>query len=152
MDETEQQPVDTREFPSSWRLTFRYDEGGVIELADRKDLPMIAPGSPGPTASGEEYSGTWVQLQDQQGRVLFERVLHDPFRTMLEVHYPPGRQSKVVPGPRQPGEFEVLVPAMPNAATVVVWSSELDPERRNEAAQEVGRFDLGGATQGRMGR
>jgi hypothetical protein len=149
--ETEQQPVDTRRFPSSWRLTFRYDEGGVVELADRKDLPMIAPGSPGPTASGGEYSGTWVELQDQQGRVLFERVLHDPFRTMVEVHYPPGRKSKVVPGPRQPGEFEVLVPAMPDAATVVVWSSELDPERRNEAAQEVGRFDLGGATQGRMG-
>jgi hypothetical protein len=152
VDETEQQPVDTRRFPSSWRLTFRYDEGGVIELADRKDLPMIAPGSPGPMPSGGEYSGSWVELQDQQGRVLFERVLHDPFRTMVEVHYPPGRKSKVVPGPRQAGEFEVLVPAMPDATTVVVWSSELDAERRNEAAREVGRFDLGEATRGGTAR
>jgi hypothetical protein len=148
VDETEQQPVDTRRFPSSWRLTFRYNEDGAVELADRKDLPMIAPGSPGPTASGGEFSGSWVELQDRQGRVLFERVLHNPFRTMVEVHHPPGRRSQAVPGPLQPGEFEVLLPAMPDAAAVVVWSSELDAGRRNEAAREVGRFNLGSATRG----
>jgi hypothetical protein len=145
------EPVDTRRFPSSWRLTFRYDEDGVVELADRVELPMIAPGSPGPMPSGGEYSGTWVELRDRQGRVLFDRVLHDPFRTMLEVHHPPGRRSQVVPGPRQPGEFEVLVPAMAEATTVVVWSSPLQAERRNEAAREVGRFELGGGPQGGSG-
>lgn len=148
MDETEPQPVDTRRFPSSWRLTFRYDQDGTVELAGRKDLPMIAPGGPGPTASGGEFSGSWVQLQDRQGQVLFERVLHDPFRTMLEVHQPPDRRSQAVAGQLRPGEFEVLVPAMPEATTVVVWSSELDAGRRNQAARQVGHFDLGSATRG----
>jgi hypothetical protein len=133
-------------------LTFRYDQDGAVELARRQELPMVAPGSPGPITSGGEYSGSWVELQDRQGRVLFERVLHDPFRSMVEVHYPPGRKSKVVPGPRQAGEFEVLLPAIPEATTVVVWSSELDAERHNEAAREVGRFDLGEVTRGGMGR
>jgi hypothetical protein len=152
MGETfEREPADTRRFPSSWRLTFRYDQGGAVELARRQELPMVAPGSPGSITSGGEYSGSWVELQDREGQVLFERVLHDPFRSMVEVHTPPGRKSKVVPGPRQAGEFEVLLPAIPEAITVVVWSSELDAERRNEAAREVGRFDLGEVAGGRDG-
>lgn len=145
----EQQPVDTRRFPVSWRLTFHFDEDGSVELARRQQLPMIAPGSPGPSLTGRDYSGSWVELQDRQGRVLFERVLHNPFRTTVEVHYPPGRNSQVVSAPRQAGEFEAVVPVIPEATTVVVWSSELvDPERRSEAAREVGRFDLGQAGEG----
>jgi hypothetical protein len=149
---TEQQPVDTRRFPTSWRLTFRYDEHGAVELADRKELSMIAPGSPGPTTSGRDYSGSWVELQDRQGRVLFERVVHNPFRTMIEVHDPPGRRSQGKPGPLQPGEFEVLLPAIPDAAAVAVWSSELDADRRTQAAREVGRFDLDQGPQRELGR
>lgn len=141
----ENQPLNTRRFPASWRLTFHFDEDGAVELARRQQLPMIAPGSPDPSLTGRDYSGSWVELQDRQGRVLFERVLHNPFRTTVEVHYPPGRNSQVVSGPRQAGEFEAVVPVIPEATTVVVWSSELDSERRNEAAREVGRFDLGQA-------
>jgi len=138
-----QERVDTRRFPSSWRLTFHYDENGAVVLADRDDLPMIAPGSPEPVSSRGEYSGTWVELQDSQGRVLFERVLHDPFRAILELRYPSARRTEAVYGPQGPGEFEVLLPAMPDATAVVVWSSELDAGRRNEAAREVARFSLG---------
>jgi hypothetical protein len=134
--------VDTRRFPTSWRLTFRFDQDGTVELADQEELPMIAPGSAVPPASGEEYSGAWVSLQDAQGRVLFDRVLHDPFRALVEVHRPPGRGSRIVTGRRAPGEFDVVVPAMPGATTVAVWSSPLEAGRRNEPAREIGRFDL----------
>ena len=45
---------------------------------------MVAPGSPGPIRTGGgDYSGSWVELQDQQGRVLIDYVLHDPFRRLL---------------------------------------------------------------------
>jgi hypothetical protein len=81
------EPVDTRSFPSSWRLTFRYDEDGTVELAEQEAVPMVAPGSPGPIRTGGGYSGSWVELQDQQGRVLIDYVLHDPFRRLLAVHY-----------------------------------------------------------------
>ena len=141
-----QERVDTRRFPSSWRLTFHYDENGAVVLAGREDLPMVAPGSPEPVSSRGEYSGTWVELQDSQGRVLFERVLHDPFRAKVELRYPSGRRTEAGYGPREPGEFEVLLPAMPDAAAVVVWSSELDAGRRDEAAREVARFSLGEGT------
>ena len=154
MDETpDREPVDTRRFPSSWRLTFRYDEHGTVELADREEVAMVAPGSPGPIRTdGEDYSGSWVELQDQQGRVLFDFVLHDPFRRLLAVHYPPGPANQVVPGPPRRGEFTVVVPVMPEATTVVVWSSPLEVERRGEAAREVGRFPLPSGSHGTLGR
>jgi hypothetical protein len=47
------EPVDTRRFPSSWRLTFRYDEDGTVELAGREEVPMVAPGSPGSSPVSE---------------------------------------------------------------------------------------------------
>jgi hypothetical protein len=150
MDERpDHEPVDTRRFPSSWRLTFRYDEAGTIELAGQEAVPMVAPGSPGPIRTGGgDYSGSWVELQDAQGRVLIDYVLHDPFRRLLAVHYPPGPRNQVVPGPPHPGEFTVIVPAMPEATTAVVWSSPLEAEGRSEAAREVGRFPLPGGSQG----
>jgi hypothetical protein len=144
--------VDTRRFPASWRLTFRYDEDGVVELADRQRVPMVAPGSPGPVRTGGTYSGSWVELQDREGRVLFDRVLHDPFRRQVEGYDPPGRRARVTPAPRRAGQFAVILPAIPEAATVVVWSSPLEDERRTEAAREVGRFDLGGAAPGEVDR
>jgi hypothetical protein len=152
VDETpDHEPVDTRRFPSSWRLTFRYDEEGTVELAGREEVPMVAPGSPGLIRSdGGDYSGSWVELQDQQGRVLFDFVLHDPFRRLLAVHYPPGPANQVVPGPPRRGEFTVVVPVMPEATTVVVWSSPLELERRGEAAREVGRFPLPSGSRGTM--
>jgi hypothetical protein len=151
MDKTpDAEPVDTGRFSASWRLTFRFDQDGAVELAGQEELPMIAPGSAVPPSSGGQHSGAWVALQDGQGRVLFDRVLHDPFQTRVEVHHPPGpesrvarRESRVVTGRREPGEFEVVVPAMPEATTVAVWSSPLEAGRRNEPAREIGRFDLG---------
>jgi hypothetical protein len=107
---------------------------------------MIAPGSPGPIRTDGEYSGTWVELQDRRGRVLLDRVLNNPFRRMLAVHYPPGISNRVTPGSRRPGEFSAIVPAIPEATTIAVWSSPLEAERRNETAQEIARFDLSGGT------
>jgi hypothetical protein len=79
---------------------------------------MIAPGGAVPPSSGAEYSGAWVALLDGQGRVLFDRALHDPFRALVEVHYSPARGSRVVTGRREAGEFDVVVPDMPGQLPV----------------------------------
>jgi hypothetical protein len=75
--------VDTRTYRSSWRLTFRFD-GDQVELASAERVARVAPG-------GTEASGSWVDLVDRRGRVLFRRVLHDPFRTTAEHHSPDGQ-------------------------------------------------------------
>jgi hypothetical protein len=48
-------------------------------------------------------------------------------------------------GPPVPGTFEVLVPDIPKATTVVVCGTPLDPERAQEVkgrSEELARFDL----------
>jgi hypothetical protein len=125
--------VDTRTYRSSWRLTFRFD-GDQVELASAERVARVAPG-------GTEASGSWVDLVDRRGRVLFRRVLHDPFRTTAEHHSPDG-QIEVVRRPPESGEFQVVVPDMPDGSDVSVWSSPLEPEAALNPAQELGRFRL----------
>ncbi len=132
--------IDTRAYRTSWRLTFRFD-GDKIELASAERIARVAPGGPTPPAVGTAASGSWVDLVDQDGRVLFRRVLHDPFRTVAEHHSPDGR-IEVVRRPPEPGEFQVVVPDIPDGSSVAVWSSPLDPELALEAARELGRFRL----------
>lgn len=139
--------MDTREYPSSWRLTFRFD-GERVELVRRERLPMIAPGSPGTPPVAGEQGGSWVEIQDERQSPVFHRLLHDPFRTSAEVHSPDGR-IELHTGPPQPGEFDVVVPDAPEATSVALFTGELgppgggrrlDPPRR--VAREVFRFPL----------
>lgn len=132
--------IDTRAYRTSWRLTFRFD-GEQIELAGAERIAKVSPGGPVPPPAGTEASGSWVDLVDQGGRVLFRRVLHDPFSTIAEHHSPDGR-IEVVRRPPEPGEFQVVVPDMPDGSDVAVWSSPLDPESTLDAARELGRFRL----------
>jgi hypothetical protein len=132
-------PIDTRPYRTSWRLTFRFD-GEKVELAAAERIAKVAPGGPPPPA-GTALSGSWVDLVDRRGRVLYRRILHDPFRTTAEHHSPDG-QIELVRRPPEAGEFQVVVPDMPAGADVAVWSSPLAPEAALDPARELGRFRL----------
>lgn len=133
-------PIDTRVYRTSWRLTFRFD-GETVELAAAERIAKVAPGGPMPPPADTKLSGSWVDLTDRRGRILFRRVLHDPFRTTAEHHSPDG-QIDIVRRPPQAGEFQVVVPDMPDGADVAVWSSPLEPEAALDPARELGRFRL----------
>ena len=132
--------VDTRPYRSSWRLTFRF-EGDQVELASAERISRVAPGGPVPPPAETEASGSWVDLVDGRGQVIFRRVLHDPFQTMAEHHSPDGH-IEVVRRPPESGEFGVVVPDMPGGSYVAVWSSPLAPEAALDPARELGRFPL----------
>lgn len=132
--------VETRTYRSSWRLTFRFN-GDQVELASAERIARVAPGAPAPPPAGTEASGSWVDLLDRRGRVLFRRVLHDPFQTTAEHHSPEG-QIEVVRRPPESGEFQVVLPDMPDGSDVAVWSSPLEPEAALDPARELGRFRL----------
>jgi hypothetical protein len=112
-------------------------------LADSQRVQMIAP--PSVTARPEQgtSSGFWFEVQDENGRVLFHRLLHDPLRMAVEVYYPDGKIQRVT-GPPTEGEFEVLVPDIPGAATIVLFGSVPSSLAQREVApaSELGRFPL----------
>ena len=138
----EVEPVRVPERPPSmsWRLAFRYDRAGVW-LSRRLLIDMIAPQSPGPPPSAKEHSGAWIAVRNRRGGALSHRLLHDPFALRAEHHSPDG-QIEVVERELEEGEFEVVVPAFPDASDVALYSSPLAPGRYAEPAQEVGRFRL----------
>jgi hypothetical protein len=128
-------------YPSeTYRLTFRY-EGERVELVQRDLLRMIAPPTVGAPPEHGKSGGTWIELQDQRGQTVAHRVLHDPFERFAEHHSPDGRIEHVE-RPVERGEFDVLVPALPEAVTVSVWSSPLRGKRQSDVAKEIAKFAL----------
>jgi len=127
----------------SFRLTFRFSKDRV-DLVSQERLEMLTPPDlAGPPAAGEN-SGTWLELRSSNDVRVAARVLHDPFQTGADLHSPDGRIQHVE---REVGEgqFQVLVPAMRDAAYVALVSSELGRaglESERGAAVEVARFDL----------
>ena len=133
-------PIDTRQYRTSWRLTFRFD-GRQVDLVRRERLQKVAPGTtPEPPTPGQN-SGAWLELVDRSGRVLFHRLLRDPLRTRAEVHSPDGHITLHIREPES-GEFSAIVPDLPDAAEVVLYASPTDHQRMHEPASALGRFPL----------
>src|SRR3954471_21188332 len=120
----------------AYRLTFTYDRDRV-RLVDQERVDMVAPvGEPAHIPRG--VTGFWVQLRDSRGLRLYQRVVHQPLRFDVEV-FPEKRGDPIERRPVEDphGTFSVLVPALPDARTVVLFSSPPAPERSAEAADQL---------------
>lgn len=109
------EPVDTRQYPMSVRVLFAFDEDKdpSVWVKAKTHIEMVAPTTPVPLP--EQAAGTWVQLCDEEGRVLFHRIVYAAlFPRLDEVEDADGNLTTVEsPTPR--GEFEVLLPLMDEA-------------------------------------
>lgn len=134
------------------RLTFSY-EGEKITLIDRtpvdKPVPPSAPlldtrprgqseqGANRPTGQ----SGFWVELHGRQGRAVYRHVMSNPIEHHAEVPDEEGGFTNVTrKNPR--GVFFVVVPDLPDAESVVLFSSPLRAEAKLAPAEPVARFPL----------
>lgn len=140
----DQEQVPGQPYPNwsrTLRLTFSY-EGSNVRLVSRQSVEMMPPPSD-PLTPQEERSGFWYELQDEQERVLYRRVVHNPIRFEAEVfsHHPEVPLTRIkVDNPQ--GAFQLLVPETDEAAALVLFSSPLEPEFSGEPARELVRFDL----------
>lgn len=135
-----QQPIDTRNFRTSWRLTFHFD-GAQVTLVGQERVQKVAAGTTPDRPRPGENSGSWLELVDTSGGPLFHRLLGDPLRTRAEHHSPDGRIELHLRAP-DPCDFVAVVPDIPEASDVVLYASPTEPERIAEAAREVARFPL----------
>jgi hypothetical protein len=131
--------VDNVSASGSLRATFRFDPDR-IELVRVERLQKVAPGQVLPTPVAGKNSGAWVVLLDSSDQPLFHRWLNDPFRVRTEHHGPGG--PAVHWKPATSGEFQAVLPAIPSARFVVLFSSPRDPNRTAEPAAEIARFRL----------
>ena len=106
--------------PSSYthtlRITFAHD-GPKLEIARVQRVAMLAPAAAAPPA-GDERAGYWLEVSDSKGALLYHRPIHDPTRRHIESFgEAPGAPMRRHPATTDPGEFEVLVPDLPDAQT-----------------------------------
>jgi hypothetical protein len=133
------------------RVTFSYDssdwaEGGpLVRVVAREEIAVTAPLSDPVDRPMTGVSGFWYELQDQQARVLYRRILHMPIAIRREVPADEGAgvASAVIDAPT--GTFEVVAPMLPRAQVLLLFSSPLDPTRSHEPAAVIFSFALGPA-------
>jgi len=112
--------------PRALRLTFLYKEGR-LRLLSRIPVEATVPASDDPPLLAGEH-GSWLELLDASNRRLYRLLLHDPIPTDTEVFSPDPRQTmtRLPVAPKQ-AVFSVLVPELPEAETVALFSSAFRP-------------------------
>ena len=125
------------------RLTFAY-RGEEIELVSTQAVDMRVP--PADALQWDERSsGFWVVLRDAGGQPLYRRITADPIETSVE--YPsddPKRPLARTDVASPEGVFVVLVPDLPQARSVALFSSTTAgaQARAAVAAREIASFEL----------
>jgi hypothetical protein len=123
------------------RLTFRF-EGDDVVLVRQVDVDALPPPTEQTERRGEsELAGFWFELQDGAGRTVYRRTTEHPIRTRAEVPRGDGsfvNQASIA----RSGSFSLLVPQVPDAREVVLFSSPLDAPDRPMPARELARTAL----------
>lgn len=112
--------------PASWRVTFAYEGAKVRVVARRRVAALAPPDDAALVAAGSR--GSWVEVRDAAGAVLYTQVLHRPVRPEYEVHNRHGVLPRHVAPDEVKGAFEVVVPDLPGGVELVVRGrADADP-------------------------
>ncbi len=130
------------------RLTFSYQRSRV-ELTLMEAIEMIVPPSLEITSRppGAEF---WYELQDGKQTPLYRRIQRNPLNPSVEVPTgDPERPLARVNAARAEGEFTLLVPNLPQARSIVLYTWSLPSETGQRdvypSPKEIARFPLGRA-------
>jgi|SRR5215471_12200569 len=137
----------------AFRLTLTYLEGS-FRLDAAAHLEKLTPGS-APLEGAGQQAGSWIAIEDSQGRMLYRRFLDDP-RGGHEIVGEKDQISRVRIKGLERG-LSLLIPDLQGAETIVVYGSEIDSKGRTQPAkpifkvtvQEVVALAAKGGTHGR---
>ncbi len=124
----------------AYRITLSY-VGKTVKLESATRLEMIALPSIH-TEGAEKESGSWVTLEDQQGRPLYRRPMSNPFSGTREMLGGADREFSQVKVASTKGVIELLVPDLPGAASAVIYASDTEGARAHGPAQPVTKVSM----------
>jgi len=104
--------------PAAWRVLFAYRGEQVRVVSCRRVRTMAPPDDSALLESGSR--GSWAEVRDAQGGVLYVQVLHQPVRARHEVHNRYGTTPRQVEAEVVEGAFDVVVPDLPGGVELVV--------------------------------
>jgi hypothetical protein len=132
--------------PSSYthtlRITFAHD-GPKLEITNVQRVAMRAPAALPP--AGDNQAGYWLEVRDSKGALLYHRPIHDPLRQHVESFgEAAGAPTQRLADAGDRGEFEVLVPDLPDAQTFRLHGPTLAPAGIGTAAAAARLASPGG--------
>jgi hypothetical protein len=125
------------------RVTFEY-EGNQFRIVNLMRVAKITPPSLAARPEAGAAAGYWVELRDKRGRCLFHRLLPDAIRDSAEI-YPEKGPLLRTPLREVKGRFEVLLPDLPEADTIVILGHPITREGLKLHARTgvLAKFDIG---------
>lgn len=125
--------------PLALRLTFGYDETAIRLLKSQRIEKRLPASVTAPPQEGQ--AGYWFEVRDANNKLVYHRVLDDPLQLSFEVFSDdPEGSIRRVPNPNRRGEFTLVVPDVPNAATLILYGPPLGATSEMERAQELVRY------------
>ena len=96
-----------------------------------------------PADRGKGVTGFWVEVRDGKEEVLYRIGVPDPFEAGMELFDEDGTMRRVNAAGHE-ATFEVLIPDLPAAAGLHIYSSNPpgDREKRGRAAERIAVIDL----------
>ncbi len=123
------------------RVTFAYRGRDISLLASRR-VAMIAP-RPVTAAPLPGQSGYWFELRGAAGELLYHRALSNPIRSDIEAFSDDSRQTMTrIPIAAPEGQFEVLVPDLPGAQTLLLFGTPEGALSESAPSRELFRADV----------
>jgi hypothetical protein len=124
----------------SLRLIFAY-EGSTVKLISKQNVRIKPPPSD-PLEHKQGQSGFWYEVRDSHLKVLYRRIMNNPIRTDREFFDNETRSLSRQQINNPKGIFSVLIPAMPDATSIALFSSPLEQGLEMKWAQEFAVFDI----------
>jgi hypothetical protein len=118
------------------RVTFAY-RGNDLAVAGTRRVRMILPPALSPPPERGQ-SGYWVEVRAADGALLFHRALHSPVRVDAEI-FTGGESPTIARAPivEPQGEFEVLVPDLPEAQSLLLYGPAAEAQLQALPAREL---------------
>jgi hypothetical protein len=114
--------------------------GKSVALVSAKRIQAISPPSDDVNETGRT-GGSWIELRNGDGKILYRRILHDFFDDSVEIMT--GRSGEALSWQEASGikkSIVVMVPEMPEADHMAIMSR--DPAGKDEKAIEIARFSV----------
>jgi hypothetical protein len=125
------------------RLTCTY-EGEKIEIISRERLEMVTQASD-PFQDFDQKIGSWLELRGSQGELLYRQILHDPFRSDMEVFQEPNEEGGAIiraPIEKASGYLVLVVPDIPQADRISLVRAAPEADGKQLRHVEIASFPV----------
>lgn len=123
----------------AWRFSMAFDDG-ALAVNDIAAVEMRV-GPSDRTDDMSSFTGFWYELHDANEAVIFRRITPNPMSVFAEIAVEDGKFTRArLDG--SAGDFEILVPALGDARTLVIFGPNPPDDGQGNAVVALATIEL----------